>query len=82
LEAAGVHTVKSPAELGSAMDALLRKRRVRLAPSSRTHSRPAVPARAAKRPKKSAPAKPRPKAASRRARAAPKSRRAARGRRR
>jgi len=82
LEAAGVHTVKSPAELGSAMDALLRKRRARLAPSSRTHSRPAAPARAAKRPKKSAPAKSRPKAASRRARVAPKSRRGGRGRRR
>jgi succinyl-CoA synthetase alpha subunit len=82
LEGAGVRTVKSPAELGSAMHELLRKRRARVAAPVRGHSRPVAPARAAKRAKKAAPAKLRPKAASRRARVAPKGRRSGRGRRR
>ena len=64
-EAAGVRTVKSPAELGSAMNELLRKRRARRASSSARLPVAAAPARAAKRPKKPAPAKSRPKAASR-----------------
>jgi succinyl-CoA synthetase alpha subunit len=80
LEAAGVRTVKSPAELGSAMAELLRQRRARGGPS--VHSRPRAPARADKRAKKPAPAKSRGKGASRRARLAPKSRRGGRGRRR
>ena len=49
-EAAGVHTVKSPADLGSAMAELLsRRRRVRRVPAAapRTATRPARPVRAA-----------------------------------
>jgi succinyl-CoA synthetase alpha subunit len=51
LEAAGVRTVKSPAELGAAMDALLRKRRAKAA-ASRVLEIPvkAAPARAAAKP--------------------------------
>jgi succinyl-CoA synthetase alpha subunit len=78
-EAAGVRTVKSPAELGSAMDELLRKRRARVAAPARRHARPAAAARAAKRSKKAAPAKARPKS---RGRVATKTRPAARRRRR
>ena len=71
-EAAGVRTVKSPAELGSAMDALLRKRRAR--------PRGAAPARTPRRRRPAPRAKRRsarrgqgaPKAASRRARRSPR----------
>src|ERR1700683_739167 len=48
LEAAGVRTVKSPAELGSAMDELLRKRRPRTLVAPSRHARPASPARTPK----------------------------------
>jgi len=79
-EAAGVRTVKSPAELGSAMDELLRKRRPRVAAPARRHARPVAAARAAKRPKKASPAKAR--ATASRTRVAKKARPAARRRRR
>jgi succinyl-CoA synthetase alpha subunit len=49
-EAAGVRTVKSPAELGSAMDELLRSRRARV--SARAGGRQATVAAAKKRPAK------------------------------
>jgi len=80
-EAAGVRTVKSPAELGSAMDELLRKRRPRTLVAPTRHARPAAPARTPKAAKKQAPAKARGKAGGRR-RATAKVSRKARGRRR
>ena len=80
-EAVGVRTVKSPAELGSAMDELLRKRRPRTLVAPTRHARPAAPARTPKAAKKQAPAKARGKAGGRR-RATAKVSRKARGRRR
>jgi succinyl-CoA synthetase alpha subunit len=80
-EAAGVRTVKSPAELGSAMDELLRKRRPRTLVAATRHARPAAPARTPKAARKQAPAKARAKAGGRR-RAPAKVSRKARGRRR
>src|SRR5579862_5178607 len=79
-EKAGVRTVKSPAELGSAMSELLRKRRARTLAAPVRHARPKVPARTPRPVKKTAPAKA-VKVAGRR-RAAPKTVRKARGRRR
>ena len=76
-EAAGVRTVKSPAELGSAMAELLRKARPRTLVAQVRHARPKAPARTPKPPKKAAAGK-----ATSRRRAAAKSVRKARGRRR
>jgi len=66
LEAAGVRTVKSPAELGSAMLEQLKKRRARKAPARKPRARkptarkPARPAKPARRPaRKRAAPKPR-----------------------
>jgi succinyl-CoA synthetase alpha subunit len=80
-EAAGVRTVKSPAELGSAMDELLRKRRPRTLAAPARHARPVVPARTPKPVKKQAAVRAQAKAGGRR-RAAAKASRKARGRRR
>jgi succinyl-CoA synthetase alpha subunit len=76
--AAGVRTVKSPAELGSAMAALLRERRGRSppAPQAATRAPKAPKARTARPPRKT-----RPKAAARRAATGKKARGAGRGRR-
>ncbi len=79
-EAAGVRTVKSPAELGSAMAELLRKRRARTLVAPVRHARPKAPARPPRPAKKAAAAKPAQSGARRRA--AAKSVRKARGRRR
>jgi len=57
LEAAGVRTVKSPAELGSAMAQLLSKRRAVAAASRKLPREPAIPATKAAPAKRAAPTK-------------------------
>jgi len=86
LEAAGVRTVRSPAELGSTMAELLRHRRARSAAGPRAADAPARPQRAARKPRtQTRPAAPRRKAGARataRPRARPAARRPGGGRRR
>jgi len=87
LEAAGVRTVRSPAELGSAMAELLKHRRTpRTVPTARAAPVSARPQRAARSPRaKSRPSAPRRKAGARaaaRPRARPAARRPGGGRRR